>query len=74
MMNQITLDKTRYHQHPEMYQWCWDNIGVGGWTWATPNTWEGMGDKQWIIFSMFGNTTFAFKDEKHYTLFLLRWS
>lgn len=71
---EITFDKGRYHLHPEMEQWCKDNIGPGGWTWSSPKTWEGMGDKLWIMHSTFGNTTFAFKDPRHYTLFVLRWS
>jgi hypothetical protein len=73
MTNKITFDKDRYHQNPEMEQWCHANIGNGGWTYATPNTWEGMGGKIWGMHSMFGHTTFVFKDPKHLTLFLLKW-
>ena len=69
-----TFDKDRYHQHREMEQWCHDIIGVGGWTYDTPVTWEGFGDKIWIMHSMFGRTTFAFKESKHLSWFLLRWS
>jgi hypothetical protein len=32
-----------------------------------------MNGKIWVMHSMFGNTTFAFKDAKHLTMFLLRW-
>lgn len=71
---EITFGKDRYHEHGRMEYWCEKNIGPGGWTWGTPETWEGMGDKTWVIHSMFGNTTFAFKDPRHYTLFVLRWS
>jgi hypothetical protein len=28
----------------------------------------------WTIHSMFGNTTFAFKNKRHYTWFILRWN
>jgi hypothetical protein len=71
---EITFGKDRYSQHREMEQWCKDNIGPGGWTYSSPKTWEGMGDRIWIMHSTFGNTTFAFKDPRHYTLFVLRWS
>lgn len=71
---EITFGKDRYSQHLEMESWCRDNIGPGGWTYDSPKSWKGMGDKIWIMHSMFGNTTFAFKDPRHYTLFVLRWS
>lgn len=71
---EITFGKDKYSQHPDMEDWCHKNIGPGGWTWGRPSTWEGMGDKIWIMHSTFGNTTFAFKDARHYTLFVLRWS
>ena len=62
--NSITFGKDRYHQHLEMEDWCHQFIGEGGWTWGEPATWEGMGNKVWIMYSMFGNTTFAFKDKR----------
>jgi hypothetical protein len=71
---EITFGKDRYSQHLEMEQWCKDNIGPGTWTYGSPKTWEGMGNKIWVMHSTFGNTTFAFKDARHYTLFVLRWS
>jgi hypothetical protein len=70
----ITFGKERYHQNREMEQWCLENIGKGGWTYNTPSTWEGMNGKIWIMHSIFGRTTFAFKDARHLTLFALRWS
>jgi hypothetical protein len=70
----ITFGKDRYHLNGEMEQWCKENIGEGGWSYANPKTWEGMHGKIWTMHSMFGNTTFAFKDSKHLTLFLLRWA
>jgi hypothetical protein len=73
-MKQITFGKERYHQHPEMEQWCHKNIGLGGWTYETPKTWEGMSNKIWSVDSMFGNTTFSFKNSKDYIMFILRWS
>ena len=71
---EITFGKDKYHLHPEMEQWCHKNVGPGGWTFGSPKSWEGMGNKLWVMHSMFGNTTFAFKEEKHYTWFVLRWS
>ena len=76
-MNFYTFGKDRYHLNGTMEQWCRANIGEGGWSYANyanPMTWEGMGDKIWVMSSMFGNTKFSFKDPKHLTLFLLRWS
>ncbi len=73
-MNFYTFGKDRYHLNGTMEQWCRENIGEGGWTYSNPKTWEGMGDKIWVMSSMFGNTKFSFKDPKHLTLFLLRWS
>ena len=70
----ITFGKDRYYLNAVMEKWCHENIGKGGWTYDTPETWEGMGDTTWIMHSMFGNTTFAFKDAKHLTLFILRWA
>ena len=69
----ITFGKERYHQHTEMEQWCRDRIGMGGWSYSTPKTWEGMDDKIWVMHSMFGNTTYAFKEARHLTMFILRW-
>jgi hypothetical protein len=69
----ITFDNTRYHLNREMEQWCRDNIGEGKWIGEIcPKDWTGMPD--WTIHSMFGNTTFAFKNEKQYNWFTLRWS
>lgn len=73
-INEITFGKDRYHEIGSMEYWCAKHIGKGGWTSDTPKTWEGMGGKIWIVHSMFGNTTFCFKNERDYTFFVLRWS
>ena len=73
MTQWITFGKEKDHLQREMEKWCQEKLGEGGWTYETPKTWEGMGDKVWVIHSMFGNTTFAFKNPKHFTLFILRW-
>ena len=57
-----------------MEKWCKENVGPGCWTFGKARTWEGMGTNLWTIDSMFGNTTFSFKNEKDYTWFVLRWS
>ena len=71
--NWFTFGKDRYHLNGTMEKWCHENIGKGGWTYSTPKTWEGMEDKIWVMHSMFGNTTFDFKESRDLTMFLLRW-
>jgi hypothetical protein len=72
----ITFNNTRYHQHPEMAIWLEANVGAGGWSASWDNQLPGQYHKEyvWRIESMFGNTTFAFKHEKDYAWFLLRWA
>lgn len=72
-MNYITLDNTRYNQHPEMQAWCNKHFGEGKWIGAPyPTDWTGL--PAWTIHSGLGNTTFAFQDERQYNWFVLRWS
>ena len=74
-MKEITFGKDRYYLNGAMETWCADHIGRGGWTFDSPKTWEGMKDDWvWVMHSMFGNTTFCFKEEKHFNWFVLRWS
>ena len=68
-MNSITFNNTRYHLNGAMEEWCRDNVGQGGWVGRYERE-----DDRWSIDSMFGNTTFKFKNEKDYVWFLLRWS
>lgn len=68
-----TFGKDSYHLNGEMERWCKEFIGPGGWTYSTPTTWKGMDGKIWIMHSMFGHTTFAFKNHKDFAYFLLRW-
>jgi hypothetical protein len=72
-MNEVTFGKGYYHLNGEMEQWCKDNIGPGMWTYGGVNEWAGLGDNTWTIHSMFGNTTFTFKELKHLNWFVLRW-
>lgn len=69
----VRFGKSRYHQHMEMCAWCRLIIGEGKWLDGTPKTWAGI-NVNWCVDSMFGTTTFSFKDPKHLTMFLLRWS
>ena len=70
----IKFGKDRYHQQGDLAAWCREHIGPGDWTYETPKTWEGMGEAVWVMHSMFGNTTYAFKESKHLSMFILRWS
>jgi hypothetical protein len=69
----VTFGQERYHLNSEMEKWCQNNIGEGGWTDDIPKIWKDVKGKVWVIYSMFGNTTFAFKESKHLSMFLLRW-
>lgn len=73
-MNSITFNNTRYHLNGVMEEWCREQLGQGKWIGNRLVTWEGMEPNVWTIESMFGNTTFSFKEDKDFTWFLLRWS
>lgn len=69
----ITFNKDRYHQQGLISQWCVKNFGPGQWIGERyPKDWEGL--PNWTIHCMFGQTTFAFKNEQDYSWFLLKWS
>jgi hypothetical protein len=68
----LTFNKTRFHQNAEMQAWGEKYCGEGKWiNEPYPKEWTGL--PNWTIHSMFGNTTFAFKNKKHYNWFLLKW-
>jgi hypothetical protein len=73
MTVEVRFGKDRYHQHEEMIKWCKEVIGYGGWSWVTPDSWDRVGGKLWLVHSAFGNTVFAFKEEKDASMFILRW-
>ena len=74
-MNEITFGKDRYSQQNEIADWCREHIGPGGWTLEDYKTWHWTTDgKIWAMYGMFGNITYAFKEPKHLTAFILRWS
>lgn len=62
----IDFGKDRYHEREDMIAWCRDNIGRGGYIPHEYNSWE--------IDTIFGNSTFRFKNEKDAIMFTLRWS
>lgn len=65
----ISFDKDRYHQQQDMYIWCEENLGPGGYYGFTRNPTEA----KWSIESMFGNTHFFFLHPKDAVLFSLIW-
>lgn len=68
-----TFDKDRYHQQREMEAWCKKQFGEGKWIGGPyPKDWTGL--PNWTIHCMFGTTTFAFKNEKDYNWFVLKWA
>ena len=70
MANEVTYGKDRYHQHREMEMWCKKNIGEGRWTHGEPSRWD---DNTWVMWSMFGNTTFCFKNPEDLINFKNTW-
>ena len=67
----VTVSRDRYYQQDEMIAWCRAQVGVGAWWNALPALPAG---QDWSIQCIFGQTTFWFKNEKHATLFSLKWS
>ena len=65
MPYEITFGRNYYHILHDIEDWCRKNIGPGGYLVNDLCVWK--------IDTMFGNSTFAFKHEKHYTWFILRW-
>lgn len=74
MPSEITFGKDRYYLNNDMESWCKQHIGHGGWTYASPKDWRGMDDRVWVMHSMFGNTTFAFKHDRDALAFTLKWA
>ena len=66
----VEFGKDKYHLNDSMRDWCYKNLGAGGWVWANPDDWE---IRHWAVFTMFGNTTFYFKHEQDAMLFVLSW-
>lgn len=73
-MNIIEFDKTRYYQQDAMQKWCEQFIGPGTWSHYAIDYWPDDTTALWIVQSVFGYTTFAFKEEQHLHWFLLKWT
>jgi hypothetical protein len=72
-MNHITFGKDQYHLQNAIQDWCEEQFGPGRYIYQSyPKDWTGL--PNWTVHVMFGRTTFAFKDDKHYNWFVLRWS
>lgn len=64
-MTTVEFGKRDYHRISEMCMWLRENIGPGGYAPVL--------DAKWKIESAFGNTMFTFKEEKHASMFALKW-
>jgi hypothetical protein len=73
-VNEITLGKDRYHLNSQMQAWCSEHIGPGEWLLGRPQCWDHMGDLMWSHHSMFGQTTYSFRQARDLTMFALRWA
>lgn len=62
----IDFDKTRYHERDTMISWCRANVGQGGYIPHENNKWE--------IGTIFGNSTFRFRNEQDLVFFKLKWA
>lgn len=73
-MSFVTFGKDRYHLNEAMQNWCSAKFGPGNWiSEREVKDWTGM-QVNWTIHSMFGHTTFCFREAKDATMFILRWS
>lgn len=73
MTTEVKVSKGQYHLVTKMVLWLVEIIGPGKWTYATPETWEGLDEYKWASHEMFGTTTFAFKNEADAAMFILKW-
>ncbi len=68
----VTFGNSSYHLQREMILWCEERFGRGTWVSHTPETWTGL--PNWTVHTIFGNTTFSFRDNRDATIFALKWS
>jgi hypothetical protein len=66
-MTKFKFGKDKYHLQEEIRTWCRENFGYGMWSNPKDHTAE------WGFDSGFGTTIYYFKQEKHATMFALRW-
>jgi len=67
-MTEVWFGKDKYHLHQEMYQWCRDHLGAGGFGIPFRNS-----DDRWGLDINFGNACFYFKHDADAVLFALKW-
>lgn len=67
MSASIRFGKDKYHLHVNMEEWCAVHLGAGGWAYTL------LDNDVWCIQSMFGNTTFTFRNDADATMFRLVW-
>lgn len=71
---EVQFNNRQYHLQGDMIEWCEKHIGQNpsgtNWVYAPPNDWE---DRIWCVSSMFGNTSFYFKNPGDATAFSLKW-
>lgn len=65
LTHEVFVSKRQYHMLHEMSSWCVTNVGSGGYVCDKHHTWN--------METMFGNTTFRFKNGQDATAFALRW-
>lgn len=70
MSSSVRFGKDKYHLQGQMEEWCRQHLGNGGWAYKLSD----VPDNFWCIQSMFGNTTFTFRNEQDATMFRLVWS
>ena len=68
---EIHFDRRAYHLIKQMMDWCYDNIGPGGY--GMPLDTSDKPQQVWGIDVAFGNATFYFRNEQDAMMFNLRW-
>lgn len=68
---EIHFDRRAYHLINEMMNWCYNNIGKGGY--GMPLDSHNDSNRAWGIDVAFGNSTFYFCKETDAMMFGLRW-
>ena len=66
MTTVIRFSREHYHLINDMWEWCTENFGQGQWA---GNTFT----RDWSIETVFGYTTFVFKDDEQALIFKLKW-
>jgi hypothetical protein len=73
-VNKITFGLEKYRLQSDMENWCNRHFGPGNWiSESEVKDWTNM-QVNWTIHSMFGNTTFCFRNPQDYTWFAMQWA